>query len=150
MKFNWREIYILPHITHFYLPSNTKFSVKFCFWIRRHLFFKWKIHYHPLFLIKKKRQHCISLVNVPLWFTSVTTVSNFFRKQFDSTLFGLWSDDANHDEHILNHVILIFRLHMYNSKGKQRLNIINLLNVQKKWKKTEHHLSSTSRKKKDI
>ena len=43
---------------------------------------------------------------------------------------------------IINHVLLISKLHVYNSKGKNRLNIMNLLNDIKKIKKTESRLYS--------
>ena len=79
MKFDWRKIYMLPRITRIYYlhvlltriyaPSNTKFSITFCFWVRNYLFFEWKIYHYVLSVIKKKRNRCISLVNIPLWFT---------------------------------------------------------------------------------
>ena len=31
-------------------------------------------------------------------------------------LLGLWSDNANHDKPIINHVLLIFKLHVCNSR----------------------------------
>ena len=84
----------------------------------------------------------------------LATVSNFFENNLilsaltpQTALFGLWSDNANHDEPILNHVLLIFKLHVYNSRGKHRLNIIDLLTDIKETKKTEYRLSSNSIKK---
>ena len=58
-----------------------------------------------------------------------------------TVLFGLWSDDTNHDEPIITHILLIFKLHVYNSRRKHRLNIMNLLNNIKQIKKTEYRLS---------
>ena len=56
-------------------------------------------------------------------------------------MFGLWSDNTNHDEPILNHVLLIFKLlHLYNLREKHRLNITDLLNAVKEIKKTEYRL----------
>ena len=33
-------------------------------------------------------------------------------------LLELWNDDTNHDEPIINHVLLIFKLHVHNSTEK--------------------------------
>ena len=44
-----------------------------------------------------------------------------------TSLLGLWNDNANHDEPIINHFFLIFKLHVYNSRVKHRLNIMDLL-----------------------
>ena len=48
-----------------------------------------------------------------------------------TALFGLWSDDTNDDKSITNHVLLIFKLHVYNSREKHRVSIMNLLNDKK-------------------
>ena len=66
-----------------------------------------------------------------------------------TALLALWCDNANHDEPIINH-FLIFKLSVYNSREKHRLNIMDLLTDIKEIKKTEYHLSSNSGKKKDI
>ena len=72
-----------------------------------------------------------------------TTVGNFFENNLiltaltPQTVFVvLWKDYTNHDEPIVNHVLLIFKLHMYNSREKHRLNIMDLLNDVKEIKKT--------------
>ena len=36
-----------------------------------------------------------------------------------TALHGLWSDNTNHDEPIINHVLLIFKLFVYNSREKR-------------------------------
>ena len=45
-----------------------------------------------------------------------------------SALFRLWSDNTNYGEPIINHVLLIMKPHVYNSRKKHFLNIMNLLN----------------------
>ena len=60
-----------------------------------------------------------------------------------NTFLGLWSDKANHDESIINHVLL----HVYNSREKHRVNKMDLLIDIKEIKKTEYCLSSNSEKK---
>ena len=67
-----------------------------------------------------------------------------------TALIGLWSDNANHDEPIINHVLLIFKLHMCNSMEKHRLNILEVLADIKEIKKTESRLLSNSEKKRNI
>ena len=63
-----------------------------------------------------------------------------------TALLGLWSDNANHDEPIINH-FLTFKLSVYNSREKHRLNIMDLLIDIKEIKKAEYCLSSNSGKK---
>ena len=67
-----------------------------------------------------------------------------------TALFGVWSDDTNHNRPIINHILLILKLHGHNSREKHRLNIMNLLNDIQEIKKTEYSLSSNSEKKKNI
>ena len=67
-----------------------------------------------------------------------------------TALLRLWSHDANHDEPIINHFLLIFKLYVYNSREKHRLNIMDLLTDIKEIKKTEYRLSSNSGKKRKI
>ena len=67
-----------------------------------------------------------------------------------TALLGVWSDNANHDEPIINHFLLIFKLHAYNSREKHRRSIMDLLTNIKEIKKTEYHLSSNSEKKRKI
>ena len=64
-----------------------------------------------------------------------------------TALLGLWSDNANHDELIINHSLLIFKLYVYNSRENHRLNIMDLLTDIKEMKKIEYRLSSNSGKK---
>ena len=56
----------------------------------------------------------------------LATVSYFFSKQFDSI--SICTTDYHHDESIKNQVLLISKLHVHNSKGKYRLNKMDLLN----------------------
>ena len=45
-----------------------------------------------------------------------------------TSLLGLWNDNANHDEPVINHFFfLIFKRYVYNSRVKHRLNIMDLL-----------------------
>ena len=67
-----------------------------------------------------------------------------------TALRGVWSDNANHDEPIINHFLLIFKLYVYNSREKHCVSIMDLLTNIKKIKKTEYHLSSNSGKKRKI
>ena len=67
-----------------------------------------------------------------------------------TALLGLWSDNTNHDEPIINHFLLIFKLYVYNSREKHRLSIMDLLNDIKEIKKTEYRLSSNSGNKRKI
>ena len=67
-----------------------------------------------------------------------------------TALLGLWNHNANHNEPILNHFLLTFKLYVYNSRKKHRLNIMDLLTDIKEIKKTEYSLSFNSGKKKDI
>ena len=87
----------------------------------------------------------------------LATVSNFFENNLilpplttQTALLGLWSHDADHDEPIINHFLLIFKLYVYNSREKHRLNITDLLTNIKEIKKTEYRLSSNSGKKRKI
>ena len=65
-------------------------------------------------------------------------------------MFALWTGNANHDEPIINHVSLIFKLRVYNLREKHRVNMMNLHNSIKEIKKTEYRLGSNSQKKTDI
>ena len=67
-----------------------------------------------------------------------------------TALLGLWSDNANYDEAIINHFLLIFKLHVYNSREKHPQKIMDLLTNIKEIKKTEYRLSSNSGKKRKI
>ena len=61
-----------------------------------------------------------------------------------TALLVLWSDNPNHDEPIINHFLLVFKLYVYNSREKHRLNKMDLLTAIKEIKKTEYRLSSNS------
>ena len=67
-----------------------------------------------------------------------------------TALLGLWSDNANDNEPIINHFLLIFKLNVYNSREKHRLSIMDLLTDIKEIKKTEYRLSSNSGNKRKI
>ena len=119
--------------------------------------FKWKIHHYAPSVIKKKRHCCISLVNVPMWFTFGNSSQLFFENNLilpaltpQTALLGLLSLNANHNEPIINHFLLIFKLYVYNSREKHRLNMMDLLTDIKEMKKTEYRLPSSSGKKRKI
>ena len=58
-----------------------------------------------------------------------------------TTMLGLSQDDKNYGEPTINHVLLIFKLHVYNAREKHGLKTIDLLsNI----KKTEYRISSNS------
>ena len=65
-------------------------------------------------------------------------------------LFLLLSDDTNDDEPIINHVLLIFDLHVYDLREKPLLNIMNSPNDINEIKKREYRLSSNSEKNRKI
>ena len=67
-----------------------------------------------------------------------------------TTLLGLWRDNANHDEPVINHFLPIFKLYVYNLRERHRLNIMDLLTNVKEIKKTEYRLSSNSGEKRKI
>ena len=137
MKLDWREIYILPRIT----TANTYLH-----------FFQYKILNNILFLNKKlfafrkKNTPLFSFCNkeeeTPFHIFSESTyviylwqqLATFFENNLilpaltpQTTLLRLWSDNKNQDESIINHFLLIFKLYMYNSGEKHRLNIMDLL-----------------------
>ena len=92
------------------------------------MFFEWKMQYYALSVIEKKRLRCITSGNVHLWFT----FTNCQQIQ------------------IINHILLIFKLYVYNYRVKHRLNKINLLNYIKEIKNIEWRLYFNREKKKDI
>ena len=147
MKFYLKNIYILLHITNIkkYLRSFNK----------------------KIFIFRTKNTPLCSFYNkeeeTPLHIFSECTSVLYLWQRFatfsendlilpalmpQAVLLGLWSDNANQDEPIINHVLLIFKLHVYNSREKHRLNIINLLTDIKEIKKTEYRLSSNNEKRK--
>ena len=67
-----------------------------------------------------------------------------------TALFGLWSDDANHNGPIINHILLILKLHVYNLREKHRLNIMNLPNDIQEIKKRQNKVCLPIVKKRKI
>ena len=135
MKFNWRNVCILPRITIIYTYLRS---------------FQHKIHNNILFLNKKF--FVFRMKNTPLCsfcnkdeetmlhnFSECTyliyvwqQLANFFENNLilpaltpRTSLCGLWSHNANRDEPIINHVLLRCPLHVYNSTEKHRLNIMD-------------------------
>ena len=39
-----------------------------------------------------------------------------------TAFFGLWSDNTNHDEPAVSHVLLTLKLHVYDAREKHSLN----------------------------
>ena len=67
-----------------------------------------------------------------------------------SAMLGLSSDNVNHDEPNKNHVLLIFKLHVYNAREKHGLNTLDVLCDKKEIIKTEYRLPFNSVNKKKI
>ena len=145
MKLDWRKIYILPRMT----TVNT-YLRSFQYKILNNILFLNK----KLFVFRKKNTPLCSFCNkeeeTPLHiFTECTYViylsqqlATFFKNNLilpaltpQTALLGLWSDNANHDEPIINHFLLIFKLYVYNSREKHRLSIMDLLTNIKEIKK---------------
>ena len=156
MKFDLKEIYILPHITtiNTYLRSFHHNIVNNFLFLNKKLFV-FQMKSTPLCSFCNKEEE--TLIRIFSEYTYVIylwqLLATFFWKQFDFTaltpqtvLLGLWSDNANQNEPIVNHVLLILKLYVYNSREKGCLNIMNLLNDIKEIKKTEYRLSSNSEK----
>ena len=88
---------------------------------------------------------------------ALTTVSNTVWNTLilpaltpQTAMLGLSSDDENHDEPNINHVLLIFKLHVYNAREKHGLNTIDVLSDIKEIIKTEYRLSFNSVNKRKI
>ena len=88
---------------------------------------------------------------------ALTTVSNTVRNTLillgltpQSAMLGLSSDNVNHYEPNKNHVLLIFKLHVYNAREKHGLNTLDVLCDKKEIIKTEYRLSFNSVNKKKI
>ena len=152
--------YILPRIT----TVNTYLHY-FQYKILNNILFLNK----KLFVFRKKNTPLCSFCNseeeTPLHIFSECTyviylwqqLATFFENNLilqalapQITLRGLWSDNTNHDEPIINHFLLIFKLYVYNSRGKHRLSIMDLLTDMKEIKRTEYRLSSNSGNKRKI
>ena len=147
MKLDWRKIYILPRITtvNTYLRS-----------------FQYKMFNNILFLnekffvVQKKNTPLCSFCNkeeeTPLHIFSECTyviylwqqLATFLKKNLiipaltpQTALLGVWSDNANHDEPIINHFLVIFKLYVYNSREKHCVSIMDLLTNIKKINKKD-------------
>ena len=145
MEFDWRKNYILPSITTInrYLRSfQYKIFNKLLFLNKKSFVFESKIHQSYFCKTEKQTQlhifsECISMIY--LWQQLASFLKTIWLCQYlpaQTALLFLWSDNTNHDEPIKNHIWLIFKLHVYNSTEKHRLN---------KW--TEYRLSSKNVKK---
>ena len=107
--------------------------------LKKKLFgFIWKLH-HYAFCNKEEQTllHIFSECFSVIYFLHQLTTS--FKNNLilpaptpQTALLGLWNDATNHDKPIINHVLLIFKLHLCNSSERHRLNIMNLLNNIKK------------------
>ena len=154
MKLDWRKIYILPRTTSVnpYLHS-----------------FQYEILNNILFLNRKKNTplclFCNKEEETPLHIFSECTyviylwqqLATFFENNLilpaptpQTALLGLCSDDTNHEEPIINHFLLVFKLYVYNSRGKHCLSILDLFIAMKEIKKTEYRLSFSSGNKRKI
>ena len=158
MKPDWRKIYTLPHTTF-----NTYLRSFQCKVLNNILFL-----YKTLFVFRKKNKPLCSFCNkgeeallhifskwtyvIYLW----QQLASFFENNLilpaltpETALLGLWIDNTNHDEPIINHFWLMFKLYVYNSREKHCLNIMDLLNDIKEIK-TDYSLSSNSANKRKI
>ena len=161
MKFSWRKIYILPCITtiNTYLRSFQYKILNNILFLNKKLFV-FRIKNTPLCSFSNKEEktplHIFSKCTYMIYFW--LQLATFFENSFilpvltpQSALLGLWRDNANHDETIIIHFLLIFKLYVYNSREKHRLNIMDLLTDIKESENTKYLLSSNSgEKKKDI
>ena len=145
MKFDWRRIFILPRITtiNTYLRSTLYKIISNILFLNKKLFVI-RMKNIPLcsFSNKEEELHILSQCTfvIYLWQQLATFCENnliLLARAYtpQTALFGLESDDTNHDEPIVNYILLIFKLHVYNSSKKHRLNIMNLLNDKEKIKK---------------
>ena len=128
----------------------------------------WNLRNKKLFVFQKKYTPLCSFCNeeeIPLHIFSECTyaiylwqqLATFFKNSLilpaltlQTVSLGSWSDNTNHDEPIINHFLLIFKLFVYNSRERHRLNIMDLLIDLKETKKTEYRLSSNSENKRKI
>ena len=125
IKLDWTNIYILPRIT----TLNTYLG-SFQYKILNNILFLDK----KLFVFQKKSTPLCSFCNkekeTPLHIFSECTYVIYLWQQLatflknnliltalipQTALPELWSDNANHDEPIINHFSLIFKLYVYNS-----------------------------------
>ena len=150
---DWRNIYILPRITTFNTYLHT---------------FQYKILKNILFLNKKLS--VFQKKNTPLWsfcnkeeiqlhiFSDCTNLiylwqhlATFFENNLilpaltpDCLVWALEWQCKSRWIHYKNHVLLIYKLYMYNSREKHCLNIMDLLTNIKEIKKTGYRLSSNN------
>ena len=128
MKRDWRKIYILPCVAtvntylrslQYKIPNNILFlNMKL---------FVFRTKYTLLCCFCNKEEE--TLLYIFSQCTYVIYLWQQFATFFQNNLFlpvltpqtglhGLWSDNTNHDEPIINHVLLIFKLFVYNSREK--------------------------------
>ena len=112
---------------------------------------------NKLFIFRKKNTPLCSFCNkeeeTPLHLFSEYTyviylwqqLAIFFKNNLilpalipQTVLLGLRSDNANHDEPIINPFLPIFKLYVYNPREKHRLNIMDLLTDIKEKKKRQN------------
>ena len=144
IEFDWKKIYILPRITTIHM-SLRSFQYK----ILNNFLFLNKLFVFPMkktpsyYFCNKEEEtalhifsECTSVIN--LWQQLVTFFENNLilpALTLQTALLGLWSDDANHDEPIINHAFLIYNLHVYNSREEKHcLNTIELISDTKRKK----------------
>ena len=161
MKSIWKKIYILPHIA-----TNNTYLRSFHYKILNRILFLNK----RLFVFRMKSTPLCSFCNIEeetlprifsecvfviyLWqLLAIFCFFLFFENSLilpgltpQTALLGLWSDNSNHNEPIVNHFLLILKLHVCNSRENHLLNIMNLHKDIKEIKMTEYCLSSNSEK----
>ena len=119
MKFSWRKIYILLHITttNMYLCSFQYKILNKTLFLNKRLFVFW-MRNAPLCSSCNKQEEAVLHI-----FNECTSViylleqwATFFENNVIlpaltplTALFGLWSDDTNHDEPIVKHILVIFK-----------------------------------------
>ena len=155
MKLDWRKIYILPRTT-----SVNPFLHSFQYEILNNILFLNRKKNTPLCLFCNKEEetplHIFSECTyvIYLW----QQLATFLKKNLilpaltpQTALLGVWSDNANHDEPIINHFLLIFKLYVYNSREKHCVSIMDLLtNIKKNKKDRIPFIFQQWKQKKDI
>ena len=154
MKLDWRKIYILPRTT-----SVNPYLHSFQYEILNNILFLNRKKNTPLCLFCNKEEetplHIFSECTyvIYLWQQLATFFENNLILQAlapQITLRGLWSDNTNHDEPIINHFLLIFKLYVYNSRGKHRLSIMDLLTDIKEIRQNTVYLPTVETKERYI
>ena len=137
MKLDWRKIYILPHITTVitYLHSFQYKILNNILFLNKKLFVFRKKNTPLCSFCNKEEQTLLHIFSectyvIYLWQQLATFLENNLILPAltpQTALLGLWSDNANHEEPIINHFLLTFKLYVYNSGEKSFLNIMNPL-----------------------